>query len=86
MLLRVLATTLTFMVSFDLLLCDGSHIAAVEQMALTSCSHGHLDRIGNLAAVKAFNVPQYEGSERRWQRGDSDAELCGIGYFRFEEV
>jgi len=33
-------------------------------------------------------VPQYEGfPERRWQRGDSDAELCdSIRYFRFEEV
>jgi len=39
MLLRVLATTLTFMVSFDLLLRDGRYTAAVEQMALTTLQH-----------------------------------------------
>jgi len=39
MLLRVLAYTLAFMVSFDLLFCDGRYTAAVKQMALTTLQH-----------------------------------------------
>jgi len=39
MLLRILAYTLAFLVSFDLLFCDGRYSAAVRQMALTSLQH-----------------------------------------------
>jgi len=38
MLYRVLAT-LAFLVSFDLLFCDGRYTAAVKQMALTTLQH-----------------------------------------------
>jgi len=39
MLLRVLAYTLAFMVSFDLLFADGRYTAAVKQMALATLHH-----------------------------------------------
>jgi len=39
MLLRILAYTLAFLVSFDLLFCDGRYSAAVRQMALTTLQH-----------------------------------------------
>jgi len=39
MLLRVLASMLAFLVSFDLLFADGRYTAAVKQMALATLHH-----------------------------------------------